>query len=116
MTPLSQPILAVVIPCSRVQYLRYSLDALAHQSCKDFKVYIGDDATPDDIESVCNEFKMNLDITYIRFDQNLGRTNLVQQWHRCIEMSSEPWIWLFSDDDTADPECVEANQELIYEL
>ena len=32
----------------------------------------------------------------------------MRQWHRCIALSSEPWIWLFSDDDIADPECVEA--------
>ena len=29
------------------------------------------------------------------------------QWERCVALSREPWICLFCDDDSMEPECVE---------
>jgi hypothetical protein len=49
-----------------------------------------------------------LDLNYHRFAENLGSRSLVEQWQRCIQLSSEPYAWLFSDDDVMDPECVGA--------
>ena len=38
----------------------------------------------------------------------MGGKSLVKQWERCIDLvGDEEWIWLFSDDDLADPNCVE---------
>lgn len=48
-----------------------------------------------------------MDIRYHRFDQNLGGTDLAAHWNRCVQLCRAEWIWLFSDDDTADPDCVE---------
>jgi hypothetical protein len=48
-------------------------------------------------------------LVYQRFDTNLGGKDLVAQWERCIALSQgEPYIWLFSDDDVMELNCVEA--------
>ena len=50
-------------------------------------------------------------IHYHRFDQNLGKENLVAHWTRCLGLcKNEEWIWLFSDDDLMEEHCVEAFQ------
>ena len=90
--------LAIVIPAYKACFFREVLDSLAKQSRRDFTVYIGDDASPDDLESIVSDYKDQLDIFYFRFEQNWGGRDLVAHWERCIELSDEPLIWLFSDD------------------
>lgn len=107
--PAASPALAVVIPAWRGRHLAAALDSLRAQSDRRFRVYIGDDASPDDLGTLVREHGRGLDLVLHRFDQNLGGVDLVAQWHRCIALTqTEPWIWLFADDDEAAPECVAA--------
>ena len=100
--------LAVVIPAYKAEYLAEALASLAAQTDKRFRVYLGDDASPGPLGEICNRYAHKLDLVYHRFPENLGRDSLVDQWHRCIQLSSEPWVWLFSDDDVMEAGCVEA--------
>ena len=99
--------LAIVIPAYRSRFLRETLDSLVAQTCRDFTVYVGDDASRDPIGAVVGEYADRLDVVYQRFDTNLGSTDLVGQWERCVALTrGERWLWLFSDDDVMEPECV----------
>lgn len=101
--------LAFVIPTYRALYLKDTLNSLVNQTCQDFSVYVGDDASPDDIESIINEFWDRLDIIYRRFEENLGGKDLVGHWERCVKLcQDEEWVCLFSDDDILEPRCVES--------
>ncbi|WP_258102669.1 glycosyltransferase family 2 protein [Marinoscillum sp. MHG1-6] len=100
--------LAIVIPAYKRTFLRSTLRSLSNQSNKSFNVYIGDDCSPHDLEEIVKEFKDHLNIVYRRFERNLGSQNLVSHWERCIGLTqNEEWIWLFSDDDLMDPDCVQ---------
>jgi glycosyltransferase involved in cell wall biosynthesis len=99
--------LAVVIPAYKARFLRRALESIAQQTNKRFKVYVGDDASPENIEQICDDFSHRLELRYTGFEKNLGSTSLVQHWNRCVNMSSEPCIWLFCDDDLMEPNCVE---------
>lgn len=112
--PEASAILAVVIPAWRGEHLRAALNSLKEQHDGRFRVYVGDDASPDDLASLVAEFRTDLDLVYHRFDENMGGRDLVSHWQRCIALTrDEPWIWLFSDDDEAEPECAESfHQEL----
>ena len=100
--------LAIVIPAYRTRFLVQALESLAAQTNRHFTVYVGDDASPDDVGSVCADWSDRLDLHHVRFDTNLGGHDLVAQWMRCIALAKEPWVWLFSDDDLMDPGCVQA--------
>lgn len=99
--------LAIVIPAYKRRFLADALASLAAQTDRRFRVYVGDDSSPDDISEICDQFK-ELDLSYFRFEQNLGMVSLIGQWNRCVELSCEPWVCLFSDDDLMDPGCVES--------
>lgn len=100
--------LAIIIPVYKLDFLDSALDSMAHQTCQRFNVYIGNDCSPYDIDSIVYKYKDTLNITYVKFDTNLGGKDLVAQWERCINLSSsEKWLWLFSDDDMMEPNCVE---------
>jgi len=100
--------LAIVIPAYKAEFLGAALESLVAQTNKDFKVYVGDDASPEGIGDIVAGFSDKLDIEYHRFTENLGGKNLIGQWERCVELcSDEEWVWLFSDDDVMQENCVE---------
>ena len=99
--------LVIVIPYYKARFFRQTLDSFASQTCKKFKIFVGDDASPENPVDILREYSSRLSITYHRFETNLGGTSLTQHWNRCVRMTSEPWVWLFSDDDLAHPRCVE---------
>lgn len=99
--------LAIIIPAYKAEYLEETLSSLCKQSDLRFTVYIGDDASPYDLKDIVDRFKDKLSIIYCRFETNLGAISLTKQWERCVDLSNEEWIWLFSDDDTMDKNAVQ---------
>jgi len=92
--------LAIVIPYYKLTFFEETLESLAHQTDKRFKVYIGDDASPENPEGLLNKYQGKFDFVYHQFESNLGGTSLTQQWERCIALSAnEEWIMILGDDD-----------------
>lgn len=105
-------LLAIVIPAWRARHLAEAVASLRAQTDRRFRLYVGDDGSPDALEPIVREAGAGLDLVYRRFEDNLGGRDLVGHWNRCLAMTAdEPWIWLFADDDVAEPDCVAA----IYE-
>ncbi|MCH5247545.1 MAG: glycosyltransferase family 2 protein [Muribaculaceae bacterium] len=100
--------LAIIIPAYKPEYLYKTLDSIAKQTVRNFHLYIGDDDSPYNLESIVDKFKDKITLTYVKFSENLGSNDLVAHWNRCISLSrEEKYIWLFSDDDIMGPKCVE---------
>lgn len=92
--------LAIVIPYYKLTFFEETLQSLANQTSKRFKVYIGDDASPENPEDLLNQYQDQFDFVYHRFETNLGGTSLTQQWERCIALSgNEEWVMILGDDD-----------------
>ncbi|MCL2283795.1 MAG: glycosyltransferase family 2 protein [Fibromonadales bacterium] len=104
--------LAIVVLAYKPQFFQLALNSIAAQTNKNFQCYIFDDAAPAEIKYIADNFQ---DFHYIRFDENMGRLDLVGHWHRCLELIEEEWVWLFSDDDVMLPNCVNAFYET-YDL
>ena len=100
--------LAIVIPAYKTKFLRETLQAIAGQTDQRFQLYVGDDGSPEPVAEIVREFSGQRAVQYHRFERNLGGTSLVRHWERCIRLSREPWVWLFSDDDLMDADCVAA--------
>lgn len=92
--------LAIIIPYYKLTFFETTLQSLVNQADKRFKVYICDDASPEDPTEILANYEGQLDFVYHRFGENLGRTSLTQQWERCIALSeNEEWIMILGDDD-----------------
>lgn len=100
--------LAIIIPAYKPDYIEKTLVSINNQTNKNFTVYIGDDASPYELKQIVDKFKGSIDIVYHKFEENLGGTSLTKQWERCIELSEEKFIWLFSDDDIMSPTAVDS--------
>lgn len=79
----------------------------------DFEVIVADDASPDDIKSVCNVYQGRLRLQYVQFETNLGGSDLTAHWQRAINLASTDWIWLMGDDDELAAGCVSAMRKQI---
>jgi glycosyltransferase involved in cell wall biosynthesis len=92
--------IAIVIPYYKHTYFDETLKSLANQTDKRFKVYIGDDASPESPLALLENYKNEFDFVYHRFEDNFGGISLVKQWERCIDkIEDEDWIMLLGDDD-----------------
>lgn len=113
---LDFPILAIVIPYYKITFFKNTLDSLALQTDKRFKVYIGDDASPEDCSILLEDYKSKFNFHYQRFESNIGGTSLVKQWNRCIDLiQDEEWIMILGDDDMLSPTVV-ASWHTNYEV
>jgi glycosyltransferase involved in cell wall biosynthesis len=103
--------IAIVIPFYKVVFFDETLNSLANQIDKRFKVYIGDDASPDDCTYLINNYADKLDISYKRFDTNIGADNLSKHWERCIDLIDDDsinWILILGDDDILDQHVIQS--------
>ncbi|WP_159947793.1 glycosyltransferase family 2 protein [Polaribacter septentrionalilitoris] len=92
--------LAIVIPYYKLSFFEETLESLNKQTNKQFNVYIGNDASPENPEEIIKNFTSKLNITYKKFENNIGGGSLVKQWERCIELiKDEEWIMVLGDDD-----------------
>jgi glycosyltransferase involved in cell wall biosynthesis len=92
--------LAIIIPYYKLTFFEATLASLASQTDQRFKVYIGDDASPEDPLILLEKCQDQFDFEYHRFENNLGGVSLVKQWERCIALSGvEEWLMILGDDD-----------------
>lgn len=92
--------LAIIIPYFKISFFEQTLESLANQSNKQFRVYIGNDASNEDPTHILELYNSRFHFDYVRFDTNLGGTSLVNQWKRCISLANnEKWIMILGDDD-----------------
>lgn len=109
--------LAIVIPYFKLTFFEETLQSLANQSDKRFKVYIGNDASPEDPKVLLDKYQDKFNFVYHRFETNLGGLSLVQQWHRCIShIQDEKWLLVLGDDDVLQDNFVAAFYENMNEV
>lgn len=109
--------LAIVIPFFKLDFFSKTLNSLANQTNKEFNVYIGNDNSLENPKYLLEEFKNKLDITYHKFENNLGSIALTKHWHRCIDLvKTEQWIMILGDDDVLSDNVVEEFYNNINEI
>lgn len=109
--------LAIIIPYYKIAFFDETLKSLSSQTDKRFKVYIGNDASPENPDGLLKEYKGKFDFEYQLFAENLGKTSLTKQWERCIALSeSEKWIMILGDDDVLGNNVVETFYKNLLEF
>jgi hypothetical protein len=109
--------LAIIIPYYKLTFFEATLQSLASQTDQRFKVYIGNDESPESPSILLEKYKGKFDFEYHRFETNLGGTSLTNQWERCIALSgNEVWIMILGDDDVLGKNVVEEFWKYLPEI
>lgn len=91
--------LAIVIPYYKIDFFEDTIKSVAAQNDKNFKLYIGNDASPDDPLPVIRKYLKEGDYQYIKYTGNVGGKNLALQWERILAHVKEEWFQILGDDD-----------------
>lgn len=99
--------LAIVIPFYKITFFEDTLKSLKNQTNKQFTVYIGNDAGPEDPSDLLKKYNHDFAFKYKKFDSNKGNISLTKQWERCLKLiGDEPWVMILGDDDKLGVNCV----------
>lgn len=103
---------SVTIPAYKAKYLKDCIDSVLSQTFQDYEIVIVDDASPEDLASIVNQFD-DQRIRYYRNEKNFGALDVVDNWNKCLEYAKGEWIICMGDDDKLLPECLEEYDKLI---
>lgn len=88
-----------IMPAFKSEYLYEAIDSILKQSYSIFEVIIINDASPENIKEIVNQFKDER-ILYKENETNIGGKDLVANWNHCIQYAHNDYIILATDDDT----------------
>ena len=91
------------IPLKLFEFMDFDqlLCHLSQQTNKKFKIYIGDDFSPNSPLDIIKKYSNSVSVEYKKFSNNYGRTSLVSHWNRCLALlQDEDWVWVLPDDDS----------------
>lgn len=104
--------ISFILPAYKAEYLRVAIKSIVAQTISDWELVVVDDCSPDDLKSIVCDFD-DARITYHRNEQNIGGTNLVNQWNHSISFAKGDWIVLAADDDVYSPTFCEECLKLV---
>lgn len=89
--------ISICIPAyKRISYLERLFDSIAVQTYKEFEVIVTDDSPQDDVRQLCETYKRNFRLIYLKNQEVL---NTPENWNEAIRKASGEWIKLMHDDD-----------------
>lgn len=103
---------SILIPAYKRKYLYECIDSCLKQSYSDFELIVVDDASPEDLKSVVNEFS-DTRLHYFRNKKNCGAVDVVDNWNICLSHANGNYIICIGDDDKLLPFCLEEYSKLI---
>lgn len=103
---------SILIPAYKGQYLKECIDSVIGQSYQSFEIIILNDCSPDDIDSIVNEYS-DQRIRYYKNDVNVGAKDVVYNWNKCLDLSLGEYVICMGDDDLLSPGCLEKYKNAI---
>lgn len=102
-----KPGVSVIVPAhNHGKYLPNRLESIFNQTYRDIEVLILDDASTDNTVNVLSGYASRPDVTIEINEENSGSP--FAQWAKGIEASRADIIWIAEDDDTCEPQFLEA--------
>lgn len=103
---------SIVIPAYKSVYLVDAIKSVLNQTYRNFELIIVDDASPNPIFLIVNEFN-DPRIRYYRNEKNCGAVNVVDNWNICLSYAKGEYVICMGDDDRLLPNCLEEYAKLI---
>ena len=103
---------SITIPAYKSRFLSEAIESCLTQAYRDFELIIVDDASPEDLESITNQYN-DPRIRYYRNERNCGALNVVDNWNICLNYCKGDYIICMGDDDRLMPQCLEEYVRLI---
>ena len=91
-----------VLPAYKGCYLKEAIESILRQDYDNFELIVVDDCSPENLHEIVSDFHDNR-LSYHRNEQNVGGTDLVDQWNHSLSFASGDYVILATDDDLYEP-------------
>lgn len=98
--------ISVGMPIAKSKFLAEALRSWENQTYQDFEIFIVNDASKDDCDSIVRPFLEDERFHYIR-RANSSFPYFVRNWNECLKYATGEWFVLASDDDVYAPTFLE---------
>lgn len=106
---------SIGIPAYKSRFLKDCIDSVLAQTYSDFELIIVNDASPENIGEIVDEFSDDK-IRYYVNDSNAGAENVVDNWNKCLSYAKGEFFVLMGDDDLLAPNFLEEFEKLIVKF
>ena len=103
---------SILLPTYKRRYLQECIDSILGQTYTGWELIIVNDASPEDIDSVVQQYD-DPRIRYYKNAQNFGAVRLVEQWNHCLSYAQGEYVLCIGDDDRLMPDCLHMYAQLI---
>lgn len=103
---------SILIPAYKAQFLKECIDSILAQTYKEFELIIVNDASPEDLNFIVNQYNDNR-IRYYVNKTNCGAINVVDNWNICLGYALGDYVICMGDDDKLLPNCLEGYNKLM---
>lgn len=98
-------LVTIAIPAYKVTYLKEAVASAVGQTYRNIEIIVVNDHSPYDVDHVVESFN-DVRIRYYTNDKNIGGTDLVAQWNKCLSYAQGEFFCLLCDDDVYHPDFV----------
>lgn len=103
----NNPLVSVAIPAYKCEFLADAIESVLNQTYKNIELYIVNDCSPQDIDSIVERYKADSRLHYYKNDKNIGRDDPVANWNKCLSYAKGEFFSLLCDDDIYEPTFIE---------
>lgn len=103
---------SITIPAYKATFLYECIESILAQTYTDFELIIVNDASPEDLDSIVNQFADSR-IGYYKNEKNCGMVNVVDNWNICLSYAKGDYLICMGDDDMLAPNALEEYNKLI---
>lgn len=107
---------SVLIPAFKKEHFRDCLESVFSQYFEDYEVIVVNDASPEDLDSVVEDFKAYSQLRYYKNEKNFGAEYLVDNWNKCLSYAEGEYVICMGDDDMLMPCCLSEYDKLIRQV
>lgn len=102
---IMEHLVTIAIPAYKVTYLKEAVASAVGQTYRNIEIIVVNDHSPYDVDHVVESFN-DVRIRYYTNDKNIGGTDLVAQWNKCLSYAQGEFFCLLCDDDVYHPDFV----------
>lgn len=106
------PSFSFVMPAYKAKFLSKAINSILKQDYNDFELIIVNDASPENLKHIVNEFR-DKRIRYNENKLNIGGNDLVKNWNSCVSLAENDFVVLATDDDIFDKDYLSNAAKLI---
>lgn len=103
---------SILIPAFKATYLYECIESILKQTYSNFEIIVLDDCSPFNLQRIVDKFK-DKRLKFFRNEKNVGIYDLVDNWNKCLDLSSGDYVICMGDDDKLLPECLSNYEKAI---